>query len=471
MSVKAFIGARVTSLLLAPQRQARQRQTAETKRLRQGRDHQVFYFHQADDPYAHLMLPALHRLAESYAVEVLPHLVNPPADWAAPERQLLDDYALKDAQQLAARMALQANTESVEQPLARKRPAPAQIAAAESHFAKAIMTGRFLADAPDISASLWAGELVALDFDAAEIKAQGDAVREKLGHYLSAMCYYEGEWYWGLDRLPYLEQRLRDLNLGTTSAHEIFLFPNSAGRSQNRQDSRPAAGVVTANPALNTGLDAGSDARPKADLNADLDAAETVVNEPAELHFYLSFRSPYTYIAIERAAQLARAYGAELKLRFVLPMVMRNLPVRRAKGFYILKDVAREAQRLGVPFGRIADPVGRPVERGYAILPWAISSGRGYEYCLSFMQGVWSEGIDAGSDRGLAKLVERAGLSWAAAKGLLGSTDWQVEAEANRTELFQFGLWGVPSFRVNQTATWGQDRLWLIEAALAAQSR
>ncbi|HCD26772.1 MAG TPA: 2-hydroxychromene-2-carboxylate isomerase, partial [Gammaproteobacteria bacterium] len=56
-------------------------------------------------------------------------------------------------------------------------------------------------DAPDISASLWAGELVALDFDAAEIKAQGDAVREKLGHYLSAMCYYEGEWYWGLDRL------------------------------------------------------------------------------------------------------------------------------------------------------------------------------------------------------------------------------------------------------------------------------
>jgi len=28
------------------------------------------------------------------------------------------------------------------------------------------------------------------------------------------------------------------------------------------------------------------------------------------------------------------------------------------------------------------------------------------------------------------------------------------------------GLWGVPSFRVGDTAVWGQDRLWAVQQAL-----
>jgi len=43
---------------------------------------------------------------------------------------------------------------------------------------------------------------------------------------------------------------------------------------------------------------------------------------------------------------------------------------------------------------------------------------------------------------------------------------WRVIAEANRAELFSLGLWGVPSFRVGDTAAWGQDRLWVIQQAL-----
>jgi 2-hydroxychromene-2-carboxylate isomerase len=42
-------------------------------------------------------------------------------------------------------------------------------------------------------------------------------------------------------------------------------------------------------------------------------------------------------------------------------------------------------------------------------------------------------------------------------------------AEANREEMFAGGLWGVPSFRVNDAEPrWGQDRLWAIEQDLIA---
>jgi 2-hydroxychromene-2-carboxylate isomerase len=155
-------------------------------------------------------------------------------------------------------------------------------------------------------------------------------------------------------------------------------------------------------------------------------------------------------------------------------MVMRGLPVPREKRQYISLDAAREARLRNTPFGRINDPVGRPTERGLALIPFAEQHGRGQEYLLSFMQGVWAEGIDAGSDRGLRQIVERAGLAWDGALLALQDEGWRNPAEDNRAEMFALGLWGVPSFRVRgpqEVAVWGQDRLWAVADALRANSK
>ena len=59
---------------------------------------------------------------------------------------------------------------------------------------------------------------------------------------------------------------------------------------------------------------------------------------------------------------------------------MRGLPVPRAKQIYIMRDTKREAERLGMPFGRVVDPVGPGVERGLAVLHHAIAEARGPEF-------------------------------------------------------------------------------------------
>ena len=87
------------------------------------------------------------------------------------------------------------------------------------------------------------------------------------------------------------------------------------------------------------------------------------------------------------------------------------------------------------------------------------------------MRGVWAEGIVAGSDRGLRTLAERAGLSWDDARAALKEETWRSTAEDNRRAMFEVGLWGVPSFRVGDLATWGQDRLWAVEDALLSDAR
>lgn len=430
MTIKSAVASRVMAYLTGPRRESGRRARAERRRVRAGGPHVVEYFHQVDDPYSHLAVQALGRIRSRYDIELRPWLVGEPADWAAPERERLIAYARSDAARLARRADLDFRDPG-------RQPAPAQVAAAAGRLAAVLESSDFFDVAQSVGGAMWSGrELTGGPHSghATEAIEAGTARRARLGHFMSGMLHYAGEWYWGVDRLHYLETRLAALGA--------------------RRPDAPAAPLYE-EPLVPVG-------RASRPVPADPSAAGDAV----QLHFYLSFRSPYTAIAVDRVKALADAYGATLELRFVLPMVMRGLPVPRMKGFYFALDTAREARRAGVPFGRIADPVGRPVERGYSLLPWARAQGRGYEYCRAFLRGAWAEGVDAGSDAGLRRIVEAAGLSWQAARPLVGNDDWRAEAEANRTEMLDLGLWGVPCFRVGPVATWGQDRLWVIEEEL-----
>jgi 2-hydroxychromene-2-carboxylate isomerase len=172
---------------------------------------------------------------------------------------------------------------------------------------------------------------------------------------------------------------------------------------------------------------------------------------------------------MDRVLALAKRLPVDLAWRPVLPMVMRGLPVPREKRLYITLDTKREAEDAGVPFGRVCDPVGRPVERCFSLWPWAKGQGRGPALLRSFTQASFAEGVDTGSDAGLRLVVERAGLAWHEALPHLDREGWREELEANREQLFALGLWGVPSFRLRGRAgepdysSWGQDRLWRVE--------
>ena len=375
MSLKSLIVPRIAAKLLSEGTRNKKRAQFERQRVKNGEDHIVEFFHDPSDPYSQLLHKVLPEFTERYNVKMLTHLVGPPDEGAAPERDKLIEYSKMDAMRLAKKAGIEFEIEE---------------------------------RAPAANTSV------------------ADARREKLGHYLGGTLYYGGEWYWGLDRLHYLEDRLKGLGL--------------------RQDDK-GGDVIYGPPQVPAG------------------SGKT----NAEIHWYASFRSPYTAIVRDRIKSLAEAYGADLKIRFVLPMVMRGLPVPPAKKKYIPLDTAREARRLGVVFGKVLDPVGRPVELGYSLIPWAREQGRDYDYVQSWLKGVWAEGINAGSKSGLRKIVERAGLNWNEAKELLGNEDWRAEAENNRQEMMDRGIWGVPSFRVGDTITWGQDRLWVIEHALQKQ--
>jgi 2-hydroxychromene-2-carboxylate isomerase len=187
---------------------------------------------------------------------------------------------------------------------------------------------------------------------------------------------------------------------------------------------------------------------------------------PVPLEMWFSFRSPYSYLALERITEIAARHQVTLALRPILPMVDRGIPAPAIKRMYIVRDAKREADRLGIPFGQIADPLGTGVEHCIAIMKLAIDRGLGVELARSAMRGIWSEALDVASYVDLRTVVERAGLGWDEARAALADDGWKAWAKLAADDLLAIGLWGVPAFRAGDYNTWGQDRLDFLEDRL-----
>lgn len=424
MSLRSLLMPVLSQHWLSPERLLKARERSERRRRARGEPHRLQLFHQVDDPYSALLALALPALLQRYGIELQAHVVPPPSDAAAPDRERLVAYSRRDAQLLARHHGLAWADPG-------HQPAAAAVQATTRALVAAAEAGLFAERAGALSQALWQGSAVpalpmpsATEAQAAAHLAAAASLRQRLGHYLGATLHYGGEWYWGIDRLHHLEQRLQALGAqrpGTRGA----LFPPPG----------------------------------------ELPGQQPCSDAPA-IDFFFSLRSPYSAIVTPRVFELGRRTGAPVRLRYVLPMVMRGLAVPREKRRYIALDAAREARLHQQPFGRLNDPVGRPVERGLALIPLAERLGRGQDYVASFMRGVWAEGLDAGSHRGLRRIAERAGLPWAEAEAALQDEAWRQAAEAHRVEMLALGLWGVPSFHVRGTAVWGQDRLWAVQQAM-----
>jgi 2-hydroxychromene-2-carboxylate isomerase len=416
--------------VVSTKRLEKKRIKAEKHRQANNQPHVVEYFHQVDDGYSHLAAQALGALTERYNIDLQCHLVSGPIGENAPEPDLLIDLSRYDASKIAPYYGLV---------FPQNRDAPS---AKLLEMTKSILAGfssqDFVTHTATVGNALWSGSETVLQALAeqfgsttdSEVKAKhdlGNARRGSLKHYSGAMFYYGGEWYWGVDRLYHLEQRLHAL-----------------------------------------GADRNPDT-PKIMPKQDVSVGKLRDNGSLTLELFGSVRSPYTAIVFDRVLALAETTGVTLNVRPILPMVMRGVSATREKGIYIFTDAAREARASNVPYGDFYDPIGEPARRCYSLYPWACSQGKGNALLSSFLSAAFAQGINTNNDRGLRQVVENAGLDWASAKQIVGQDGWQEILEDNRLAMYDSGLWGAPSFRLLDAdknvvlALWGQDRLWLFE--------
>jgi len=452
--LRARFRSRVMRLLASETYLNKKRRRARIRRRLGGEPRSVHYFHQVDDPYSHLIVQKLDLLQQTYAIPFTKHLVSLPADPFLGSAFHYETWAIRDAASIASDYGTEFTAASI--------PDAPSVQAANEQLADALAAPDFARLAFETGTALWAGDMKASSDQShnqqnnrgALAVRQGNALREKLGHYLGGTFYYEGEWFWGIDRIRLLETRLIEEGLRSPSDQS---GPSLSGQYLPEQN---LSELCVPEPG----------ARDTSELNKN-DSTKNIV-----LEYFPSLRSPYTAIGHQRVLDLIERSGVTLKLRPVMPMMMRGIPAPGAKGQYIISDAGREARYRQVPFGNIVDPFGEPVRQAFALFPAALAMGKGMEFVTQYLSAAWAEGVDITHETGLKQVIQRSGLDWQEVKKAAAEMDWEALLERNVEDMLAAGLWGVPSFRVtggndeSTFACWGQDRIWRVENEIARRA-
>ena len=404
----------------------RKREEREELRKKEGRPHEVFYFHELLDPYSHITAQLINKFTSEYSVELVPMVVNEPPSKTIHEPSLYRKYCLTDAIRIAPFYEVEFPTD--------KLPNEKVVTLAQRILCS-LEKNEFISSIAEISSLVWSGNETALEAlitektmseeTALTTISNNEDKRDEVEAYMGSTFSYEGELYWGVDRLDHLEHRLKVLGLKRNAESDYV----SERKKTNTSDIPNHSNI--------------------------------------ELEFYPSLNSPYTSISLERIKLLQTTYPIKLITKPVLPMLMRNMTIPRYKGRYIFRDTAREAKKYEVPFGKVISPLGKPAERAYSLFPWIDQQGQGFEYICRLMISSFRKAEDIGINSYLKELVEDLGLDWKEAEKHLDSDNWRDELEKNRLIMYEGDSWGVPTFRLvdgdKTFTTWGQDRIWLIE--------
>ena len=419
MIVAKRLKGRAIAAWLGPSGEAARRAADAVRRRVTGAARRLDVYVEVADPWSYLAAQAAQRLAEAYPVELGVHLVSAPASDVAPEPVLRARHAVRDAAALAAYW-------NVDFPGAKEAD-PGAARDAATALVRDRPGAEQLRCALELSAALWAGDRKALTrllgvwgteahgAVAPLANANYQALR-KAGYYAGGALAYAGEWYVGIDRVRYLEEVLA------------------------REHGTEVRGVIAPRPEAERG-------------------PAPLGKGPLSCEMWFSFRSPFSYLALEQIEDVLAPFGVPLVLRPVPPLVTRGFPLPGAKLRFLLRDAKREADRRGIPFGQVCDPLGPGVDNCLALARWADRRGQLPAFARSAMRGIWAEARDLTEYVDLRAVVERAGLPWAEAKDALGDREAAAWAQQSAADLAVIGLWGVPSLRCGELVTWGQDRL------------
>jgi 2-hydroxychromene-2-carboxylate isomerase len=194
---------------------------------------------------------------------------------------------------------------------------------------------------------------------------------------------------------------------------------------------------------------------------------------------YWSFRSPYSYLGAKRYRAICDEWDVEINVRPVYPIAIRNpeffARVNPLWIPYLIRDCARIAEYLGLPFGFPSpDPVVQDIETRkisaeQPYIYWlsrlgveAARRGKGLPFIDEVSMLIWGDAV-VGWHEGdhLAKATARAGLELNEMQAAIEGNEEDLDAEifSNQKLLEAAGHWGVPCLVFQGEPFFGQDRI------------
>lgn len=185
----------------------------------------------------------------------------------------------------------------------------------------------------------------------------------------------------------------------------------------------------------------------------------------ARIEFWLEYASTYSYLTVSRIGRLAAERGLHIDWQ---PFWLH--PVREQQGLpppfpegsrreqYMWRDLERRAKKLGLPYRRPAVYPFNSVAIGRIAF---IAAREGW--CQAFTETAfrlhWTEGIAMTSEENLAASLASAGQDMARVRALAATAEIKEAFKQQADRALERGIFGAPSFVVDQELFWGDDRL------------
>lgn len=179
---------------------------------------------------------------------------------------------------------------------------------------------------------------------------------------------------------------------------------------------------------------------------------------PAEINVFFNFRSPYCYLASKRMFSIFDDYHAKIIWKPFGGWGGRSAPERaKIKIPLVRQDVERHARKLGIPFN--PPPIDTDPTLAGVISLVAEEEGLLKPYVIEVMRKEWAEGRNIGEIDVLLEVGEKIGLGRGLIKRAVNNQALLNKIEVNWQEAQMKGVFGVPTFVVDDQIFWGNDRI------------
>ncbi len=193
--------------------------------------------------------------------------------------------------------------------------------------------------------------------------------------------------------------------------------------------------------------------------------------------YYFTPVSPWTYLGHERFAAMCARHGATIRVKpcdiggKIFPVsgglpLSKRAPQRQA---YRMMELKRWRSVLGVPL--TLEPKFFPTNPEPASLLIIAATRLGPHPAMALasaiLRGCWVEQKDVADSATLRKIMIDVGFDADVLMRTASAADARAMYDANTQEAIERGVFGAPTYAIDDELFWGQDRLDFVERALA----
>lgn len=190
--------------------------------------------------------------------------------------------------------------------------------------------------------------------------------------------------------------------------------------------------------------------------------------------FWFDFGSPAAYLAFTQIPSIEAATGSKsiyrpMLLGGVFQATGNHSPATiPAKGKYIFNDFNRFAKRYSVPFNNnLHFPINTLLLMRGAIGMQLQHPEQFLAYCSAVFQAIWIDGLNMNDPATVGTALHKAGFDPGKLMAIANDQVTKDALKAATTEAVSRGVFGAPTFFVDDQMYWGQDRLDFVKEALA----